>query len=293
MRKVVTSVLTFLCLLALTGQGRAGSLDSLIQSIAAADNQQLSKLTFLELNILKNAIFSAKGFKYADDRTWLNEYFYGINIKIDSLKFQNQSKSDSLVLLEQSIGVWNLPVMEKAIANVRVALFKKIKSFNNSSSIDATISNDFGRHHFIATRKVGLIIMGRVILHYGGEYSSSLCREAQGYRCLLDIIETKRDFDACELLGVYVGSVVMLKNIIEAQNGKIFDGTMGWEISQLAGITPRNEHYDENNLDIKVKLKLILLDTIIKKMTNSGIGDVPAQFKNEGINVDLYYEEGC
>lgn len=301
MRNAVIGFLVLLCLVALSGQGRAASLDSLVQSIATADNQQLSKMTFFELNILKNAIYSAKGFKYADDRQWLNEYFYGNNSKLEtnSSELWDLSKYDFPSPVSGAQFKTN-PVMEKAIANIRVALFKKIKLLDNASTINLTITNNYGNHYIKYTQLPNgkwtgqyLRIFGRKIKIHVGNYRESLSREAQGYRCLLDIIETKRDFDACELLGVYVGSVVMLKNIIEAQNGKIFDGIMGWEISQLAGITPSNAQYDENKLDEKTKMKLKVLETIIKKMTSSGIGDVPAQFKNQGITVDLYYEEGC
>jgi hypothetical protein len=272
---------------------QSSDLDSLVQSIASATTQDLSSLSFFELNILKNAIFSSKGFKYAKDRIWLFSYFYG-----------KKSKMEKHLPARWDLGKYDFPkpikgdqfatdsVMEKAIANVRVALYKKIRGFQNVQNADSALDREYQAHCTIKEFANGLEIFGRKI---GGglQFKESIKREIHGYRCILSIIDENRGFDACELLGVYVGSVAMLKSVIQAQNGKSFDGTLGWEISQLAGVTPKSEKYDESKLPDSVKSKIKLLDAVMQKIANSEIGDVPEQFRNRGNLADINYIEGC
>lgn len=291
--KIKITVLSFLLILFIPAIGQAETLDDLIQRIASANNQELSKLTFFELNILKNAIYSSRGFKYADDRPWLYEYFYSDKSKIKQPKAINQwhlsqydfPKPDPRIefKIDQQ--------MEKAVTNIRVAIYKKIKSFKDINQIDQEVNGELKKFVYSDDEgREGVRILGRSFEIYAFEFKESIRREVHGYNCILNIINDPSQFDPAELLGVYVGSIALLKNIIEAQNGKIFDGIMGWEISQLTGVTPKNEKYDENKLPVEIKNKLKLLDDTIKKMTQSDIGDIPEQFKNS-VRVD--YLEGC
>ena len=256
----------------------------LVNKIADAENQELSQLTFFEINILKNAIFSLSGYRYAGDRPWLYEYFYN---------YKGEEKSSA----EWDMSMYSFPhpdtvqefkidkKMKRAIANVRVALYNKIRSYKDINAIDRALENEYKNH--------GGKIFGRSIKTFK-DFSESLQREIHGYNRIVSIIDNDSNFDACELLGVYMGSVVLLKNIIEAKNGKTFRSTLGWEISQLVGITPKQEQYDRNKLPDIVKSKLLILDTVIKKMKYSGMGDLPKEFKKDKMSIpveDAPYDE--
>lgn len=262
----------------------------LIPQIAEANNQDLSKLTFFEINILKNAIYSAKGYKYADDRQWLYEYFYRPRSKTTvpgsgPWDLSGYSFPDPASGVEFKFD----PTMEKAIANIRVALYRKISSYPSVKEVDQAIDRDYNQHF----QKGYFIILGRKIIRPTQEYKESIRREAHGYFNIAQLSQSDEAFDASELLGVYVGSVVLLKNIIEAKHGKIFDGITAWEITQRIGVTPQDQQYDEAKLPPEVKAKLQILDSVIKKISQSAIGDLPEQFKKGAITVDAYYEEGC
>ena len=274
------------------------SLTDLVKKIGATGNSELSSLDFFELNILKNSIYSAKGYQYATDREWLYSYFYK----------PEKEKSLLSVLLRNKWDLrdYSFPApkkgdqfkidkdMEKAIANIRVAIYKKIRSYKSLSEVDKEIDTEISFYNVTDNR----FIFGRAIGGVGdtnvNRFGESIRREVHGYKCVINIIDKNANFDACELLGVYLGSVVLLKNIIEAQNGKIFGGVTGWEISQLVGVTSNDTEYDPNNLPQNVRSKLQMLDNIIQKMTQSGIGDLPVELKDNSENISLAaYFEGC
>ena len=47
----------------------------LVVRLKNASVEDIKKLSFFELNLLKNAVYASKGYKFADDRPWLNQIF--------------------------------------------------------------------------------------------------------------------------------------------------------------------------------------------------------------------------
>ena len=50
-----------------------------------------------------------------------------------------------------------------------------------------------------------------------------------------------------ELLGLYLSDVMFLQKAIEVKYGKEYIGVLGWEISQITGITAKKKDYDPQN----------------------------------------------
>jgi hypothetical protein len=296
---LIVVVIAFLSCSVISFVERAHALEEdglakLVKKIGATNNSELLALSFFELNILKNSIYSAKGYQYAGDRGWLDDYFY------NPFHAQRDVKDDDKSKTKWDLSEYSFPEpqkdvvfqidkdMEKAITNVRVALFKKVKSYKSLTDVDIEIKHEIASYQ----QEKNQFIFGRKI-SYISEFGDSIRREAHGYKCLMNLIDSDQSFDACELLGIYVGSVVLFKNILEAKNGKIFSGVSGWEISQIVGVTPQDTQYDPQKLPQKVKQKIQVLNSIIQKMTRSGIGDVPKDLKDSTENLSIQYYEGC
>ncbi len=49
----------------------------LVQKISESSVEELAKLSFLELNLLKNAAYAANGYEFAEDKLWLRNFFCG------------------------------------------------------------------------------------------------------------------------------------------------------------------------------------------------------------------------
>ena len=247
--------------------------NSLVKKIANTPNAELASLTFFELNILKNAVFSLQGYKYAEDRKWLYSYFYRYH---GTIKEGSKWNLNLEYPTPESVEFKFDKNMKKAVANVRIAMFKKIRDIGDINQIDNLIDKEYKNHNGS--------IFDRTII-YGPEFKESIRREVHGYNRIINIIDTKSNFDPSELMGVYIGSLVLLKQVIEAQNGKIHGGVLGWEISQLTNITPGTDEYDFTNLPATEKEKIKTIDKVIDMVKNSGIGDIPEVLRSKEIKM--------
>lgn len=297
----------------------------LVALLESASIEELQKLSYTELNILKNAVFASRGYVFADDRPWLNLFFCG-NAYFSRHKrlFQklvrfaaveiNQFTGDAYEgFLRDQVGeafrtsTWDLreyafppckdsgPLDEhqqKAIANLHVAVLKKIESSGSTEAIDSALMRD------MSGRKCGYyssIILGKVLRsEVLDAFEISLRRDLHGYYRLMKLIKHVKDFDSMELLGLYAGDIIFLKNMLEAQQGKPFSGVLGWEISQIIGVTEKRPDYDPQQLPQAIQEKLKSLDDIVGKIMRSDLNDIPASLKSRPIEfINPYDLEGC
>jgi hypothetical protein len=297
----------------------------LVRKIRDARVADLQKLSFFELNILKNAVFAAKGYKFAEDRQWLNTIF------CNSYTEQTTVSANSALVPKRmmrqvedtnwNLGTYNFPGcfegeaidedQMKAVANVRIALFKKIEKLGSMQNIDAAIADEYMK---LKPSLESLVIMGRrthsvedtseysddgephefTINDFSDRWRESILREVHGYNRMQQIIKSGGNFDAMELLGLYVGDIRFLSDMIEAQNGKQFQGVLGWEISQILGITETKADYDRSKLPVPVQVKLQLLEEIMQKIINSDLNDIPDSLQNKSIElIESYGSAAC
>ncbi len=274
----------------------------LVIRIKNASIDELKILSFFELNVLKNAVYASKGYKFAEDRPWLQELFCGVRApqkKSGKKKDVKITPSETSNALTASADVWNLDAyafpacreggaldedQKKAIANIRVATFKKIESLG---SMGATGDALFRK---APKKKPGgyyVPVLGKQIRSESEDAGSqATIRDFRGYQRMLFLIKNiDEDFDAMELLGLYAGDVIFLRNIIEAKYGKPFSGILGWEISQVTGITEQKPDYDPKKLPIKVQTKLQMLDSIAQKILSGDLNDVPSSLKSNPVQL--------
>lgn len=276
--------------------------------------EDLKKLSFLELNLLKNAVFASKGYKFADDRPWLNEVFCG-GAKKKAVKKKAAKKPLEVVVGENRVPVtdmtgssWNLnayafpacresgPLDEdqkKAIANTRVATMKKLESLGSIAEVDNTLNREVAPN---GPYKGPVLILGKEIsfnslLEFG---YVSMRRDLHGLNRMLRIIKKPEDFDSMELLGLFMGDIIFLKNVIEAENGKSFPGVQGWEISQLIGVVEQKANYAVKTLPAEAQQRIQKLEDIAVKIQRSDLNDIPASLRSRPIEFSNPYDsEGC
>ena len=286
----------------------------LVIKLKNASVADLEKLSFLELNLLKNAVFASKGYKFADDRPWLNEVFCGGPKKIAKKKSAKktapsaQATESAAILSDLSGNPWNLnayvfPVcresgpldedQKKAIANTRVATMKKLQTLGSIAEVDNTLNREVAPN---GPSKGPVLILGKEIsfnslLEFG---YVSMRRDLHGMNRMLRIIKTPEDFDSMELLGLFMGDIIFLKNVIEAENGKSFPGVQGWEISQLIGVVEQKASYDVTALPVAAQRRIQQLEDIALKIQRSDLNDIPASLRSRPIEFsDPYESEGC
>jgi len=277
----------------------------LVERIKETSVDELVKLPFYQLNILKNAVFASKGYDFADDRPWLNGFFcypnelivdIGARIRKDTpwdlQKYKFPSCSESGDFDEHQ---------EKALANIRIATFRKISELRHMYKVDFALNNEFNS---IPEQNGVIWVLGKPLTMYG-EYEDefydirpswreSMRRDLNGYSKLIRLISSHDKIDAMELLGLYAGDIVFLRNIIEAKHGKAFSGVLQWEIGQLIGITNQDPDYDIKKLPVDVQVRLEMLDDIVRKIQRSGLNDIPSALKNRPIQfVNPYYGAAC
>ncbi len=292
----------------------------LVILIKNASMQDFQSFSLLELNLLKNAVFAARGYRFAEDRFWLNEVFCG-TVKAQKTKKAAAKKSspqlaekkaevsaregDRLVP-DMTTGYWHLNYYEfpacqegpsldedqkRAIANIRVALFKKIKALGSIRAVDAALDNDLNN-------RVGggyIYVLGKTISERSfQQYATSMRRDLHGIHRMLQIMRNLEEFDSMELLGLFMGDIIFLRNAIEAKYGKPFSGVQGWEISQLIGVVEQKASYDVKALPAEVQQRIQKLEDIASKIQRSDLNDIPVSFRNGPIEFnDPYDFEGC
>ncbi len=297
----------------------------LVLLLEHASVEELQKLTFVELSVLKNAVFASRGYVFADDRPWLNLFYCGnayfakkryvfqqfVQFPVSDI---NQFAGDaSEGFLQQQNGEafrttkWDLrgyafpscreggPLDEdqkKAIANLHVALLKKIEVLNGPEAIDKVLRQD------VAGRKGGYyssVILGKTLRsEILDAFEVSLRRDLHGYYRVLQLLKHDEDFDSMELLGLFAGDIIFLKNGIEARYGKPFSGILGWELSQIIGITENKPDYDQKQLPSALQGKLKSLDDIVQRIMRSDLKDIPASLRFKPVEFNEPYDlEGC
>lgn len=324
---------TFVCMIASTPlvfaeASRTKDPRQLVIRLKNASLEDLKKLSFIELNTLKNAVYASKGYRFADDRPWLQELFCPEvkEARLASYRFGNDEedgegesaphqpdgKELEWLASMRVQAKWNLNEyafpgcregsqldedQKKALANIRIANFKKIAIINNMNEIDhAYLDREMSTKMY---QHMHISILGKplALSLYQGRARESILRDVHGYAQLWNMISNvDKDFDAMELLGLYAGDIIFLRNIIEAKYGKPTSGVVGWEISQLIGIPEIKQNYDPKKLPIKIQLKLQVLDDVVLKIMNSDLNDVPKELKDQrsiDINYDPYESAAC
>jgi len=281
----------------------------LVLRIKNASVEELKKLSFLELNFLKNAVYASKGYRFADDRPWLNQIFCEQRWKGVKKKGLSalQAKIDSWTSQLRKDAPWNLDVYAfpscreggeldqeqmKALANIRVALFKKIDSLGAIAAIDARLSDEIKR---LPREGEFVWMLGKAVplCTAGGCVEQSVRRELHGYNRLLQLIKNTANFDAMELLGLYMGDILFVRYVIEAKYGRPFDSVLGWEISQIIGVTEKKADYDAKKLPVNIQVVLQLLDGIVQNILQSDLSDVPASLRGKKIEFFTPYNGGA
>ena len=171
---------------------------------------------------------------------------------------------------------------KQAIANIRVAMYKKIESLKSVEEIDKALDNEFLK---MPWNGASLWVLGKTIPYntYMPSGHLSLRRELHGYNRMLQLIRNVEEFDPMELLGLYLSDVMFLQKAIEVKYGKEYIGVLGWEISQITGITAKKKDYDPKTLPIQIQVKLQILDEITQKIIRSGINDIPASLRRKNL----------
>jgi len=289
----------------------------LVLRIRYASVEELKSLSFLELNLLKNAVYASKGYRFADDRPWLNEVFCGgakkKAVKKKAAKRPGEAPEVTTVenkapLPEAANNKWNLnsyafpacqesgPLDEdqkKAIANTRVATMKKLEAISSIAEVDTALNKEVtpGNPYKGPVWILGKEVSFNSLLAFG---YVSMRRDLHGMNRMLQIMKAPEDFDPMELLGLFMGDVIFLRNVIEAKHGKPFPGVQGWEISQFIGVVEQKASYDVKALPADVQQRILKLEDIASKIQRSDLNDVPAAFKNRPIEFnDPYDYEGC
>ena len=301
---------------------------ALVKKIRDASVAELQKLSFVELNLLKNAVYAAKGYKFAEDRQWLNLMFCHQDLEQDAadrkltVSVNSSLLPKSMMKQADDSHAWDLGLYEfppckegdaidedqmKAAANIRVAMFKKIEALRSMEKVDEVLKKE---NVELQSSLGNSVVMGRksftyeepsldggpdliTIENYSLAWYESILREIHGYNRMLQLMKKVDNFDAMELLGIYVGDIRFLSNVIEANHGKPFQGVLGWEISQIVGVTNTRADYDRKQLPISVQVKLQLLDEIMQKIINSDLNDIPESLKGKSIDVIQTYDSGA
>lgn len=123
-------------------------------------------------------------------------------------------------------------------------------------------------------------------------------RDIHGFYRLIKLIDNFEDFDSMELLGLFAGDIIFLRNVIEAKYGKPFDyeDVLGWEISQMIGVTEKKKFYTTADLPLAVRDRIKLLDAVVNKIMRSDLNDIPASLRSRPVEFkynDPYDFEGC
>ncbi len=297
-----------------------------IDQINKYSPEELSKLTFLELYILKNAILANKGYKFADDREALKDYFYKNYYCV--LKNNDDGDYDGCKINRQEIkcidcpkfdlSLYKYPVvthndhyiqtseMEHAFAKIRQAGFLKLKKISSPSALDQKFNSEITtfdwRNYYVWEKK--LIVFGRNFTNIGSRSfgpdvvnnTQSILRDLKGDWSLLGLIERFKqgdfDFDKAELLGLYLGNLDFLRKVIYSLSGKEFLEPLQSELSAL-GATAKP--LTLGNLSPSAQKAVNLLDEAMKALVSGEMSDLPPRFKESNLEineVDLSYSIG-
>ena len=286
----------------------------LIIKVRDASVDELMKLTFFELNTLKNAVFAARGYNFANDRTWLRLMFCAKPTGKVSGQFckpedcpNKSAQFRTWVAQRREDNDWDLASVrfpacadtgapnsdqQKAIANIRVATFKKVEHIGLASRIERALRQDLP---WMADDDDRLgncgWFLGWVACTQNDQpesrlsgWQESLTRDVLGTHRLLQLIRHPEQVDPTELLGLYLGDVAFLRSVVEAQNGKQFKGVLGWEISQIAGVLEPNPSYDPVKLPVQTQTLLKMLDDVAEKIRRSDLNDLPPSLRSRKID---------
>lgn len=282
----------------------SGVKHNFIQDLTEMPVYSLQKLGFFELNFLKNAIYAANGYKFASDRPWLVFYF----CEGDTSHRLAVAPSNHKWLFSEykfppcgSGGNIN-STHSQILAKLRVALIRKIRAFDNIEMADEQLKKEMEEQ----SRKLSDLLMelnkdeddalARPELPFSFEMlTESLYRELHGYNRLLIVANNYEKIDYMELLGVYAGDLLLLKELIEAKNGKQVKGVLGWEVNEiLSGDKNYNKDAKPEKLSIQAQVALQMIDEIILKLQRSKMNDIPeALRKRPDMQLSPYEAGAC
>lgn len=271
--------------------------------------EDLSKLTFMELYVLKNAVLANKGYKFADDRSWLRDYFYGeYSIAMNC----GESESDEFSCNHHkgikcadcptfNLRLYTYPQvqgnthfkqtqeMEQAFAKIRQAGLLKIRKFTSGSSLLEEFNRqnqNIQRYDWSGAESDGLTY--QVFMRDLGSHAEySIRRDLMGDFSLVNLLEqfksSNYDFDKAELLGLYLGNLDLLRKAILSLHGKEFPEPLKSELAAL-GVTAKP--MTVGNLSKPAEKALGYLDEAIKTLVHGNMSDLPESFKTNKLNVD-------
>ncbi len=286
--------------------------------VAELDPAKLDGFSFVELYFLKNAVLSAKGYEYAQDRPWLDGYFTPREIS-GNTEYEVEERANLRKHCVQNCSVLNLrdyqfpkvtgnnefkttPDMERAFAKIRQAQLARIRKSATAVALSEAVRSDFKNtdQYRDCGEEVGcfgtdVFIFGRKISfpeNPGREsetepFVRSLIRDCIGDFSLLklvdDIKSDRYDFDQAELLGLYLGNLDLLRKVILARSGRTFDEPLKTEFIKMSVAAPA---MGAGNLSAPAKKALESLDVAIARLTKGDLGDLPKNFTESNLEVD-------
>lgn len=274
----------FIALLAQATAAAAGDArppaSALVARLRDTPVAELERLNFVELNALKNAVYAASGYVFAEDRPWLRSVF------CEEGAAPAPASAPALALARYQFppcqeGGELDDAARKALANLRVATFRRLGGAPGAGALERAVAADFR-----AAGKDGKgVLAGRgVPLEAFTAWQRSLTRDLAGYRRLRQLVDQPGSFDAMELLGLYAGDVILLRALIEARHGKPLTGTLAWEAQQLLGVGEPRPDYDPARLPIEIQTKLQILDDVLQRIQRSDVNDLPPRLKGKRLD---------
>ncbi len=248
---------------------------------------ELEKLSFLDLNVLKNAVFASTGYVFAEDRPWLRAIFCARGDATPAPAAAPGLSPAAYRFPECKEGGELGDAHRKALANLRVATFKRIARYETAGALDQAVTSDC---HPLWSADFPLL-SASASRELAPRWEASLRRDMAGLRRLRQLVDKPGGFDAMELLGLYAGDVLFLRTLIEAQHGKPLTGTLAWEAQQLLGVVEARSDYDPAKLPIEVQTKLQVLDDVIQKIQRSDVNDLPARLKGKRLDYKTPVQE--
>jgi hypothetical protein len=292
-----------------------------IDQINKYSPEELSKLTFLELYILKNAILANKGYKFADDREALRHYFGDSCLLRDQMLGKDGCKINRQGIQCAACPKFNLsiykypevtnndhfiqtPKMEISFAKIRQAGLLKLKKISNPSALDREFEQqlaafgEYSSNYQLGTYEI-VVVFGREFAtslfveqppngpDVFEDYTGSILRDLKGDLSLLSLIERFKqgdyDFDKAELLGLYLGNLDFLRKVIYSLSGKEFPEPLRSELSAL-GVTAKPMTL--GNLSPSAQKALNHLEEAMKTLVSGEMSDLPSSFRESNLEID-------
>lgn len=291
-----------------------------------APDAALEKLNFVELYFLKNAVMANAGYSFAEDRPWLKAYF-AVDAKIGLRPCKSKDNPETcriMPICAQGCKTFDLsqfdfpvvtkdfafqmtPAMNSAMARIRQAQFKKLRTLSDGKQIQSKVDSDLkALPSFYGVQPDDCefcdfgypFALGRPVTdtNTGGGYSNepernvfeeSLVRDLKGDLSLISLIDQfkqdKYEFDLAELLGLYLGNLDLLRKVILARSGRTFEEPLKTELKQM-GVEAAG--MSVGNLSAEAKEAIRKLDLAIDRLAKGQLNDLPESLKVKALDLD-------